>query len=84
MYVCMYVCMCLFIYFKRLYSVPMYEYSMAYLAKFVCFLKNLFIYFYSVTIVCIFSPPLHPIPASPTSLPHLLGGGGAFSPHPPP
>ena len=32
---------------------------------------NLFIYFYSVTIVCIFSPSLHPTPASPTSLPHL-------------
>ena len=30
-----------------------------------------FIYFYSVTIVCIFSPSLHPTPASPTSLPHL-------------
>ena len=29
------------------------------------------IYFYSVTIVCIFSPSLHPTPASPTSLPHL-------------
>ena len=28
-------------------------------------------YFYSVTIVCIFSPSLHPTPASPTSLPHL-------------
>ena len=37
------------------------------------FLK--FIYFYSLTIVCIFSPSLHPTPASPTSLPHL---------HPPP
>ena len=30
-----------------------------------------FIYFYSVTIVCIFSPSLHPTPASPTFLPHL-------------
>ena len=28
-------------------------------------------YFYSVTIVCIFYPSLHPTPASPTSLPHL-------------
>ena len=36
-----------------------------------CFLKNLFIYFYSVIIVYIFSPSLHPTPASPTSLPHL-------------
>ena len=27
--------------------------------------------FYSVTIVCIFSPSVHPTPASPTSLPHL-------------
>ena len=33
-------------------------------------LRTLFLYFfYSVTIVCIFSPSLHPIPASPTSLP---------------
>ena len=30
---------------------------------FTSFLKNLFIYFYSVTIVCIFSPSLHPTPA---------------------
>ena len=30
-----------------------------------------FFYFYSVTIVCIFSPSLHPTPANPTSLPHL-------------
>ena len=29
------------------------------------------LFFYSVTIVCIFSPSLHPTPASPTSLPHL-------------
>ena len=36
---------------------------------------NVFIYFYSITIVCIFSPSLHPTPAKPTSLPHL---------HPPP
>ena len=28
-------------------------------------------YFYSVTIVCIFSPSLHSTPASPTSLTHL-------------
>ena len=31
----------------------------------------LFYFIYSVTIVCIFSPSLHPTPASPTSLPHL-------------
>ena len=31
--------------------------------------------FYSVTVVCIFSPSLHPTPAEPTSLPNL---------HPPP
>ena len=37
------------------------------------FLKNF--YCYLVTVVCIFSPSLHPIPAKPTSLPHL---------HPPP
>ena len=35
------------------------------------FFKKLFIHFYSVTIVCIFSPSLHPTPANPTSLPHL-------------
>ena len=32
----------------------------------IFFFFNLFIYFYSVTIVCIFSPFLHPTPASPT------------------
>ena len=32
-------------------------------------------YCYSVTVVCLFSPSLHPTPAEPTSLPHL---------HPPP
>ena len=37
------------------------------------FLKT--IYYYSVTIVCMFSPSLHPTPASATSLSHL---------HPPP
>ena len=37
---------------------------------FVLFCFILF-YFYSVTIVCIFSPSLHPTPDSPTSLPHL-------------
>ena len=45
----------------------------------ICSLLSLFFsffiffkfYFYSVTIVCIFSPSLHPTPASPTSLPHL-------------
>ena len=31
----------------------------------------LLFYCYSATIVCIFSPSLHPIPANPTSLPHL-------------
>ena len=30
-----------------------------------------YIYFYWVTIVCIFSPSLHPTSANPTSLPHL-------------
>ena len=33
------------------------------------------IYCYSITVVCIFSPSLHPTPAEPTYLPHL---------HPPP
>ena len=28
-------------------------------------------YCYSITVVCNFSPSLHPIPAKPTSLPHL-------------
>ena len=32
-------------------------------------------YCYSITVVCIFFPSLHPTPANPTSLPHL---------HPPP
>ena len=36
-------------------------------------LKNL--YCYSITVVCLFSPSLHPTPDEPTSLPHL---------HPPP
>ena len=31
----------------------------------------LIFYCYSVTIVCIFSPSLHPTPANPTSFPHL-------------
>ena len=31
----------------------------------------LLFYVYSVTIVCIFAPSLHPTPANPTSLPHL-------------
>ena len=33
------------------------------------FLKN--IYCYSITVVCLFSPSLHPTPAEPTSLPQL-------------
>ena len=40
---------------------------------FFCFLKNF--YCSSITVVCIFSPPLHPTPANSTSLPCL---------HPPP
>ena len=35
------------------------------------FFKNFYFYCYSITIVCIFSPFLHPTPANPTSLPHL-------------
>ena len=36
----------------------------------------LFIFYcYSITVVCLFSPSLHPTPGEPTSLPHL---------HPPP
>ena len=37
------------------------------------FFKNF--HCYSITVVCLFSPSLHPTPAKPTSLPHL---------HPPP
>ena len=40
---------------------------------FLNFLKKF--YCYSVTVVCLFSPSLHPTPAEPTSFPHL---------HPPP
>ena len=40
----------------------------------ISFLLNNF-YCYSITVVCIFSPSLHPTSAKPTSLPHL---------HPPP
>ena len=32
-------------------------------------LKKKFFCCYSITVVCIFSPSLHPIPAEPTSLP---------------
>ena len=39
----------------------------------ISFFKNF--YCYSITVVCLFSPSLHPTPAEPTSLPHL---------HPPP
>ena len=42
--------------------------------KHIFFLLNFF-YCCSITVVCIFSPPLHPTLAKPTSLPHL---------HPPP
>ena len=35
------------------------------------FFNFYFCNFYSVTVVCIFSPSLHPTTASPTSLPHL-------------
>ena len=37
--------------------------------EYVCTLKKF--YCYSITIVCLFSPSLHPIPAEPTSLPYL-------------
>ena len=49
---------------------------------FVCVFNSLFVisffkiqYCYSITVVCLFSPSLHPTTAKPTSLPHL---------HPPP
>ena len=41
----------------------------------VLFFFFLNFYCYSITVVCLFSPSLHPTPAEPTSLPHL---------HPPP
>ena len=41
----------------------------------VCHLIFFYFYCYSITVVCLFSPSLHPTPAKPTSLPHL---------HPPP
>ena len=43
--------------------------------KLFSFFLILFFYCYSITIVCLFSPSLHPTPAEPPSLPHL---------HPPP
>ena len=50
------------------------------LGKVTSFIYLLLIYFkkfycYSITVVCLFSPSLHPTPAEPISLPHL---------HPPP
>ena len=48
-----------------------YYYMSIVIEKYEIFFCNLFLYFYSVTIVCIFSPSLHPTPASPTSLSHL-------------
>ena len=43
----------------------------------MCYLFKIFFnfYCYSITVVCLFSPSLHPTPTEPTSLPHL---------HPPP
>ena len=57
---------------RRLPSERILE-SPLFLMSFFSFLKNF--YCYSITVVCIFSPSLHPTPAEPTSLPHL---------HPPP
>ena len=39
----------------------------------MCFFYFFIFYFYcySITVVCLFSPSLHPTPAEPTSLPHL-------------
>ena len=45
---------------------PFYSYTHFFFKSFYC---------YSITVVCIFSPPLHPTPSEPPSLPHL---------HPPP
>ena len=44
-------------------------------SNYVFIFKKLFIYCCSITVVCIFSPPLHSSPANPTTLPCL---------HPPP
>ena len=39
----------------------------------ILFLFYFFIFYcYSITVVCLFSPSLHPTPAEPTSLPHFL------------
>ena len=35
------------------------------------FILILILYCYSITVVCLFSPSLHPTPAEPPSLPHL-------------
>ena len=46
------------------------EYHLYFLSFFIyLFLKNF--YCYSITVVCLFFPSLHPTPAEPTSLPHL-------------
>ena len=47
-----------------------------YILKIINFFIYIFIFYcYSITVVCIFSPSLHPTPAKPTSFPRL---------HPPP
>ena len=56
-----------FCYQKKFYLPPSHKNIILYLLS--------FFYCCSITVVCIFSPPLHPTPAKPTSLPHL---------HPPP
>ena len=38
--------------------------------SFVKYLKKKFFYCYSIMVVCLFSPSLHPTPAKPPSLPH--------------
>ena len=50
---------------------PLWLLSVCYL--FQCLWLYIFFnfYCYSITVVCLFSPSLHPTPAEPTSLPHL-------------
>ena len=50
-------------------------YYLSFSSVFSIILFFLNFYCYSITVVCLFSPSLHPTPAEPTSLPHL---------HPPP
>ena len=54
--------------------IPLFSILFIYLFIYLLNFLNFF-YYYSITVVCIFSPSLHPTPAKPTSFLHL---------HPPP